>query len=65
MSAPRMVPTFAALIAALEPEVRERLSAIDPAHDWFHVQRVRALAREVVEKAFRMFCGTAAQRDGG
>jgi len=26
---------------------------------------VRALAREVVEKAFRMFCGTAAQRDGG
>ena len=49
MSAPRIVPTFAALIAALEPEVRERLSAIDPAHDWFHVQRVRALARKLLE----------------
>ena len=40
---------IAALIAALEPEVRERLSAIDPAHDWFHVQRVRALARKLLE----------------
>ncbi|MFV8756206.1 HD domain-containing protein [Nannocystaceae bacterium ST9] len=40
--------TTATLIAALEPEVRERLSAIDPAHDWFHVQRVRALARALL-----------------
>ncbi len=41
--------TIAALIAALEPEVRERLSATDPAHDWFHVQRVRGLARLLLE----------------
>jgi uncharacterized protein len=37
------------VIAALEPEVRERLSSIDPAHDWFHVQRVRGLARKLLE----------------
>lgn len=37
------------VITALEPEVRERLSAIDPAHDWFHVQRVRGLARKLLE----------------
>jgi uncharacterized protein len=37
------------LIAALEPEVRERLTAIDPAHDWFHVQRVRNLARKLLQ----------------
>jgi uncharacterized protein len=41
--------TLATLIAALEPEVRERLSSIDPAHDWFHVERVRSIARKLLE----------------
>lgn len=41
--------TLATLTAALEPEVRERLSSIDPAHDWFHVQRVRGIARKLLE----------------
>lgn len=36
---------YASLARSLEAEVHERLAGADPAHDHFHVERVRGLAR--------------------
>ena len=37
------------LITRTEGFVRERMAGADPAHDWWHVTRVRRLARQIAE----------------